>query len=71
MTDAEITKYRDPKKLLYNYQRAKLLLHKKPLYKDPKSFLVLILIVALAIFIAEVVEKARSTGIEEQEQQVP
>lgn len=71
MTDAEITKYRDPKKLLYNYQRAKLLLHKKPLYKDPKSFLVLILIVALAIFIAEVVEKDRSTGIEEQEQQVP
>jgi len=71
LTDAEITKYRDPKKLLYNYQRAKLLLHKKPLYKDPKSFLVLILIVALAIFIAEVVEKDRSTGIEEQEQQVP
>ncbi len=71
MTDAEITKYRDPKKLLYNYQRAKLLLHKKPLYKDPKSFLVLILIVALAIFIAEVVEKDRSTGIEEREQQVP
>lgn len=71
MTDAEITKYRDPKKLLYNYQRAKLLLHKKPLYKDPKSFLVLILIVALAIFIAEVVEKDRSTGIEDREQQVP
>ncbi|HQW40971.1 MAG: hypothetical protein KBA60_08380 [Flavobacteriales bacterium] len=71
LTDAEITKYRDPKKLLYNYQRAKLLLHKKPLYKDPKSFLVLILIVALAIFIAEVVEKDRSTGIEEREQQVP
>ncbi len=71
MTDAEITKYRDPKKLLYNYQRAKLLLHKKPLYKDPKSFLVLILIVALAIFIAEVVEKDRSKGIEEREQQVP
>jgi len=71
LTDAEITKYRDPKKLLYNYQRAKLLLHKKPLYKDPKSFLVLILIVALAIFIAEVVEKDRSTGIEDREQQVP
>lgn len=71
MTDAEITKYRDPKKLLYNYQRAKLLLHKKPLYKDPKSFLVLILIVALAIFIAEVVERDRSKGIEEREQQVP
>jgi len=70
-SDAEIAKYRDPKKLLYNYQRATNLLHKKPLYKDPKSFIVLILIVALAIFIAEVVEKDRTTGTEDKEQQVP
>jgi len=70
LTDAEIAQYRDPKKLLYNYQKAKLLLHKKPLYKDPKSFLVLILIVALAIFIAEVVEKDQAGGNEQKEQQV-
>lgn len=71
MTDTEITKYRDPKKLLYNYQKAKNLLHKKPLYKDPKSFIVLILIVALAIFIAETAEKNEKAGSNDSEQQVP
>jgi len=71
LTDTEITKYRDPKKLLYNYQKAKNLLHKKPLYKDPKSFIVLILIVALAIFIAETAEKNEKAGSNDSEQQVP
>lgn len=52
-TDAEIAKYRDPKKLVYNYQKAQQLLHKKPIYKDPKAFLVLLLIVLLAYFLSE------------------
>lgn len=71
LTDEEIAKYRDPKKLLYNYQKAASQLHKKPLYKDPKSFIVLILIVALAIFIAEAVEKDRTKGNQGTEQQAP
>jgi len=60
LTDAEIARYRDPKRLLYNYQRARNLLHRKPLYKDPKAFLALLLIVLLAWFISEVTEKERA-----------
>lgn len=56
-TDAEIARYRDPKRLLYNYQRATHLMHRKPLYKDRKAFFALLLIVLLAWFIAEVVDK--------------
>lgn len=57
LTDAEITRYRDPKRLMYNYQKASQLLHKKPLYRDPKAFFALLLIVALAWFLADVVDK--------------
>ena len=57
LTDAEIARYRDPKRLLYNYQKASRLLHKKPLYRDPKAFFALLLIVALAWFLADVVDK--------------
>lgn len=53
LTDAEIARYRDPKKLLYNYQRARTMLHRKPLYKDPKAFLVLLLIVLVTILVVE------------------
>lgn len=56
-TDAEIAGYRDPKRLLYNYQKASQLLHRKPLYRDPRAFFALLLIVALAWFLADVVEK--------------
>lgn len=52
-TEAEIAKYRDPKKLFYNYQKAQQLLHKKPIYKDPKAFLVLLVIVMLAYILSE------------------
>lgn len=56
-TDAELLRYKDSGKLLFNYQRAATLLHRKPLYKDPKAFMVLVLIVLLAWFISEVVDK--------------
>lgn len=52
-TDAEIARYRDPRKLMYNYQRAKTFLHRKPLYKDPKAFLVLLLIVLVTMLVVE------------------
>lgn len=58
-TDAEIARYRDPKRLLYNYQKAKRLIHQRPLYRDPKAFFALLLIVALAWFLAEVVERPK------------
>jgi hypothetical protein len=69
LTDAEIARYRDPKRLLYNYQKASRMLHGKPLYKDPKAFLAILLIVLLAWFIAEVVEKKKVPPTPPQEQQ--
>jgi hypothetical protein len=61
-TDAEILRYRDKGRLLYNYQHARTALHRKPLYKDPKAFLIILLIVLLAWFITEVAEKAPEPG---------
>ena len=51
-TDSEIARYRDPKRLLYNYSRA-VQRPQKPLYRDPKAFLILLLIVLLAYLISE------------------
>ncbi|MEO8588529.1 MAG: hypothetical protein ABI432_04105 [Flavobacteriales bacterium] len=56
-TEAEIAAYRDPKRLLYNYQKAAQFRHRKPLYRDPRAFFGLLLIVALAWFLADVVDK--------------
>ena len=56
-SDAELLRYRNHAKLVYNYQRARTAMHRKPLYKDPKAFVVLLVIVALAWFISEVVDK--------------
>ena len=56
-TDAELLRYKDSGKLLYNYQRATTMLHRRPLYKDRKAFIALVLIVLLAWFISEVVDK--------------
>lgn len=49
----EIHKYKDFGTLVYNYQKASKPIYKKPLYKDPKTFLILLLIVLLAYLIAE------------------
>lgn len=56
-TDAELMRYRDNGRLLYNYQRAVGRLHRKPLYKDPKSFVVLLLIVLMAVLLAELSDR--------------
>jgi hypothetical protein len=60
LTDAEIAQHRDPQKLLYNYQRARMLLHRRPLYKDPKAFLALLLIVLITILVVEARERKRN-----------
>lgn len=52
-TDSELSRYKDSGKLLYNYQKAASLLHRRPIYRDPKAFLVLLLIVLLAWLISE------------------
>jgi hypothetical protein len=55
--DAEISKYKDFGKLVHNYQRATKPLYHKPLYKQPKVFIFLVMIVLLAILLAKVSEK--------------
>jgi len=50
-TDAEIERYRDPKRLIYNYHKA-VMRSKRPLYRDPKAFIVLVLIVLLALYLS-------------------
>lgn len=57
-TDAEIARYRDPKRLIYNYTKA-VERPKRPLYKDPKAFIFLLFIVLLAYLISEERGRAR------------
>jgi len=46
--DEEILKNKDFKELIYNYQRVTQPIYKRPLYKDPKMFLGLVLVVIIA-----------------------
>jgi len=66
LSDQEVLKYKDFGKLVYNYHIATRPIYKKPLYKDPKMFIALVLIVLLAIWVAEEVAKEK-----EAEQQAP
>lgn len=59
-TDAEIGRYRDFGKLVYNYEQMTKPLYKRPLYKDPKALIVILIIVLLAVLIAEVVEMEKA-----------
>ena len=70
-TDAEIARYRDPKRLVYNYHRATRLFHRRPIYKDPKAFFALLLIVLLAWLISEVVDKEHRSKVPSRSEQVP
>lgn len=54
-SDADVARYADFGKLVYNYQRMTKPLYKRPLYKDPKVFLVILLVVLLAVLISRTV----------------
>lgn len=58
-TEQEIARYRDPKRLIYNYQRAVGMIHRRPLYKDPKAFLALLIIILVTILVVEAGRKER------------
>jgi len=53
LSSEEIRKYKDFGKLVHNYEKATKPIYKKPLYKDPKTFIILLIIVLLAYLIAE------------------
>lgn len=53
-TGEEVRRYKDSARLLHNYQQAKVLMHRRPLYRDPKAFLALVILVLLAILLSEI-----------------
>ena len=57
--DAEVGRYRDFGKVLYAHQRMTRPLYVRPLYKDPRAFLVILLIVLITILIAEARERGK------------
>lgn len=60
LRDEEILRHRDKDRLMRNYVRARDMLHRRPLYKDRRAFLALLLIVLVALLVAEAVEGDRS-----------
>lgn len=57
-TDTEVARYRDTKRLLHNYQKA-VARPRVPMYRDPKAFIALLLIVLLAWFLSEAVQEKK------------
>ena len=50
----EVRRYKDSARSLHNYQQAKVLMHRRPLYRDPKAFIALVIIVLLAVLLSEI-----------------
>lgn len=57
LSDDQINKHKDFRKLMYNYQRATKPLYKTPIYKDKKVFLALLIILLITYLIAEFTDK--------------
>lgn len=56
LSEAEVSSHADAERLLYKYHHAVKPLYKRPLYKDPRTFIALVILVLLALLISEVVE---------------
>lgn len=56
LRDEEILRYRDRDRLMRNYVKARDMLHRRPLYRDRRAFLALLLIVLVALLVAEAIE---------------
>ncbi|HOZ41263.1 MAG: hypothetical protein IPO05_04540 [Flavobacteriales bacterium] len=61
-SDAEIARLADGKRLLYDYQRATRR-PSQPIYRDPKAFLLLLLIVLIAWLVSGGFEKEQKDGL--------
>ena len=71
LTDAEVARHADAERLLFNYHKAVKPLYKRPLYKDPRTFIALLILVLLAILISEVVDDAPPAVNDAPEQSAP
>jgi len=67
LSNKDVLRYKSFGKLVYNYQIATRPLYKKPLYKDPKMFITLVIIILLAIWVAEESNKEKDQQKEPQE----
>ncbi len=70
-SDAEIARYRDPKRLRYNYNKALDMVHGRPIYKDPKAFLALLLILLVVWLIVESDHRKKEPPAQDTEQEAP
>ncbi|HPJ51741.1 MAG: hypothetical protein R2810_08415 [Flavobacteriales bacterium] len=55
--DRTVSRYKDMGRLMYNYQKATRPLYERPLYRDPRAFLALLIIILLTILVWEAVEE--------------
>lgn len=60
------SKYKDFGKLVTNYESTLNRLHKKPLYKDPKAFLFLVMIILVAILVFEAAENDKKQDVDQE-----
>jgi hypothetical protein len=67
--EEQVNRHKDFKKLVYNYQRMTKPLYKKPLYKDKKAFLILLLILLIAYLVAEFSEQEKKTNEKDKTEQ--
>jgi hypothetical protein len=70
-SDEEIARHKDHPRLLANYNKALNMIHRRPIYKDPRAFLAILLIVLLAWLITEAGEKDREPQQDDQEEVGP
>ncbi len=61
LRDEDIMKYKDFGQLTTNYQEVINRVHKKPLYKDPKAFITLVLAIIILYLVLEAVNEDSST----------
>lgn len=62
VSDEEASKYKDFGKVVTNYNQALDRLHKKPLYKDPKAFLFLVVLALITVLVVESNESAEDVN---------
>lgn len=63
LTDEQVNKHKDFKKLMYSYEKATQPIYKVPLYKNKKVFLVILLILLITFLIVEVIENNEKENV--------
>lgn len=58
LSDQEIAKFKDFDRVVTNYDKALASIHKKPLYKQPRTFIILVIIVLMAYLISEATKES-------------